>query len=200
MSATRFDPAMDMGHDTIRLLTTQTNRHRVLVHIVATGHARLGLRTPEWQDMERVRRAVSELMLNALQHTPRHSLELPWSFVAERVGDDVVWTVSDTGPGILPTYLDSYYGPHMLSAHGGDRDALLAYVIHERASCFASDPNAGLGIGIAIGRIAAQGGAATLLTDGRRLELRDGRMEQAGEEKTNGTHWTIRMPMTANTS
>lgn len=199
MTATRFDPATDMGYETMRHLTICEQRHRVLVHIVATGHARLGLRTPLWQDSERDRRAVTELMLNALQHTPRHYLECPWSFTAERVGDDVVWKISDTGPGILRTYLDSFYGPHMLGVHGGDEDALLLHVIHERASCFASDPGAGLGMGIAIKRFAKQGGSATLRTEGRRLEMHEGRMVHVGPDETIGTHWTIRLPMAART-
>lgn len=197
MTATRFDPATDMGYETMRHLTICEQRHRVLVHIVATGHARLGLQTPVWQDSERDRRAVAELMLNALQHTSRHYVECPWSFKAERIDNDVVWTISDSGPGVLRTYLDSFYGPHMLKVHGGDRDALLTHLIHERASCFASDPSAGLGMGIAIGRIARQGGGASLRTEGRLLELRDGRMMHVGPEQTIGTSWTVRLPMAA---
>ncbi|HET7082775.1 MAG TPA: ATP-binding protein [Candidatus Limnocylindria bacterium] len=92
-------------------------------------------------DPARLREVVSNLLTNALRHTPREgTVELS----AGLAGDQVEVTVHDTGSGIPPDQLDR---------------------IFERFYRSSDSPGSGLGLPIARGLVEAHGGTITATSD-----------------------------------
>jgi signal transduction histidine kinase len=88
-------------------------------------------------DPARIREVVSNLMTNALRHTPRDGkVELS----AQLAGDQVEVTVHDTGSGIAPDQLDR---------------------IFDRFYRSPDSPGSGLGLPIAKSLVEAHGGTTT---------------------------------------
>ncbi len=90
-------------------------------------------------DEELLRRAIDNLLLNVLVHTPADTVG---TISASRSGDDVTIEVSDDGPGVPPDQL-----PHIFERF-------------YRAGAVSSCPGSGLGLAIAAEITSAHGGAA----------------------------------------
>ncbi len=113
---------------------------------IAAGLATVG-------DEELLRRAIDNLLMNVLVHTPAETVG---TISASEVGDCVTIEVSDDGPGVAPDRL-----PHIFERF-------------YRAGARSSRPGAGLGLAIAAEIASAHGGAAqaaTLSPHGLRVTL-----------------------------
>ena len=113
---------------------------------IAAGLATVG-------DEELLRRAIDNLLMNVLVHTPAETVG---TISAAEVGDRVTIEVSDDGPGVAPDRL-----PHIFERF-------------YRAGARSSRPGAGLGLAIAAEIASAHGGtaqAATLSPHGLRVTL-----------------------------
>lgn len=87
---------------------------------------------PAWRfDPELLREAADNLLQNALQHTPEGGVV---SVSADRDGDNLRLTVSDSGPGIQADFVPKLFTPFESRRHGGTglglsiaRDILIAH-------------------------------------------------------------------------
>lgn len=184
MTATSFSMTRDLGVDSIHHLQINPRRGE---SVVARGEATLF--PDRYAFRAAARRTVVELISNAMIHVRRSSVEWPWRFSAVREDDDIVWTIADDGAGMLAGFLASGCGRDRPDC---DETLLSLFEDHHTAHC--GDPNAGLGLGNAIRSATAAGHRMTLETDGRRLELRDGRMAVVERDlETRGTTWTVRI-------
>ncbi|WP_225825493.1 sensor histidine kinase [Streptomyces naphthomycinicus] len=121
-------------------------------HRVAADAAGVALRTEAgaaaWLDADpvRMRQALGNLVSNALRHTPADGTV---TLTAGRDGDDVVFTVADTGAGIAPEDL-----PHVFERFW-------------RAEKSRSRRTGGSGLGLPIVRhlVAAHGGTAGVMSE-----------------------------------
>ncbi|MFF8731069.1 sensor histidine kinase [Streptomyces sp. NPDC015171] len=121
-------------------------------HRVAADATGVALRTEAdaaaWLDADpvRMRQALGNLVSNALRHTPAGGTV---TLVARRDGDDVVLTVTDTGPGLAPEDL-----PHVFERFW-------------RAEKSRSRRTGGSGLGLPIVRhlVAAHGGTADVASE-----------------------------------
>lgn len=107
-------------------------------------------------------------------------------------------TVSDFGPGIVGGFRSSEAAP---AYAGWEDDRLLHALLHEQFSSNLDDPNAGLGILIALGAATKVGGFVTLRTGAHWLVLDP--TNGGGTEMqpipgvhpfVHGTHWAILYP------
>lgn len=193
MAQAAFSIPSDMGTGVVDALMNG-NRGPMMRHAVSTAHHAIGLRPADMAAQDRIRRMIHELAINAVQHVTRRSVALPWNLSVVRDGSDALWTIADDGPGILGRFREAW-GFERARAHYGDGDALLDAIIHERLTSFSGDPNAGLGIQIALRQAMETDTRLRLATDGRLLELHDGRMIRTGTAAGSGTVWTVRIPM-----
>jgi two-component system, OmpR family, sensor kinase len=134
------------------VVTGCADRVRV-AHPARTWHVRIADDLATVGDDELLRRAIDNLLMNVLVHTPGETAGM---ISAARVGDRVIIEVSDDGPGVPPDKL-----PHIFERF---------YRAGARSGC----PGAGLGLAIATEITSAHGGtaqAAAVSPHGLRITL-----------------------------
>ncbi len=70
-------------------------------------------------DPDQIRQVLDNLLRNAIEATPAGGVV---TLAAQRAGDGVVITVSDTGAGIEPDHLPRIFDLYFTTKAGGDRD------------------------------------------------------------------------------
>lgn len=190
----RFSMERDMGVDFTGRLTHRSRSYTTVDRILGTAHRLLDLRHDDHDASMRSASALRQIMLNAFDHVRRRRVELPWSVDAVREGDDALWTIADSGEGMLGRYLADRGSFRMSDAEPEGVDMVLS-LIHDRRSSQCGDPNAGIGLDIAIRDASRSGCSLTLRTSGHAFELKEGRMVPTGEAPGIGTVWTVRVPM-----
>jgi len=124
--------------DLTAVVTGCADRVRV-AHPARTWHVRIADDLAAVGDEELLRRAIDNLLMNVLVHTPGETVGM---ISAAQVGDRVIVEVSDDGPGLPPDKL-----PHIFERF---------YRAGTRSFC----PGAGLGLAIAAEITSAHGGTA----------------------------------------
>lgn len=124
----------DLISDTLESFSTHATRQEV----VLTGNVLAGV-DPVWMDVQRIGRVLSNLIGNALRHTPKGGTI---SVEAQRTAQGVVVSVRDSGAGIHPDDLDHIFERFYRGEKSRSR----------------STGGAGLGLAIAKGIVEAHGG------------------------------------------
>lgn len=191
-----FSMVRDMDFDFVTRLSYGTETHSSLSYMIGKAEHALWLRHDDRAIGDRAARTIRELVKNTFIHVRRTNVDLPWSVVAKREDDVAVWTISDTGSGILARYVSDEHRMMLRDVEPEGVEMLLS-LIHDRRTSHYGDPNAGLGLEIAV-REASRGECSLgLRSDGFVLELRDGRMVHVADDPTIvGTTWTVHVPMT----
>jgi signal transduction histidine kinase len=137
-------------------------RHRHAPVVADKNIALATARTPEAEyvigDQNRLEQALQNLVANAVRHTPAGGTV---TVRAEVVGDDILLSVEDTGPGIPPEHLPRVF----------DR----FYKVDESRTGTTMPSGSGLGLSIVQAIIARHGGSVTALNrpeGGARFEIR----------------------------
>jgi len=191
-----FSMVRDMDFDFVTRLSYGTETHGAITYMVGKAEHSLWLRHDDRTIRDKAMRAIRELVRNAFVHVRRCSVDSPWSVLARREDEMAVWTISDTGPGILARYVSDERRPMLRDVEPEGVEMLLS-LIHDQRTSHYGDPNAGIGLEIAVREASRSGCSLELRSDGFVLELRDGRMTHVADDDTIiGTTWTVRVPMT----
>jgi signal transduction histidine kinase len=124
----------DLISDTLESFSTHATRQEVFL----TGNVLEGV-DPVWMDVQRIGRVLSNLIVNALRHTPKGgSIRVE----AQRTAQGVMVSVRDSGAGIHPDDLDHIFERFYRGEKSRSR----------------STGGSGLGLAIAKGIVEAHGG------------------------------------------
>jgi signal transduction histidine kinase len=124
----------DLISDTLESFST----HATQQEVVLTGNVLAGV-DPVWMDVQRIGRVLSNLIGNALRHTPKGGTI---NVEAQRTAQGVMVSVRDSGAGIHPDDLDHIFERFYRGEKSRSR----------------STGGAGLGLAIAKGIVEAHGG------------------------------------------
>lgn len=189
-----FSMKRDMGHEFVERMTRRSRSYSSVDRLLGKAHSTLGLRHDDRTRSERSASVLRQIIHNAFDHVRRHGLEDPWTIDAAREGDDAVWTISDTGAGMLERYVAD-----RRTFRASDDEAegieMILSLIHDHRSSDLNDPNAGIGLEIAMRDASRSGCSMRLRTSGHSFVLKNGRMVPSGDAPGIGTTWVVRVPM-----